>query len=284
MNIKKIFLSNPLLFIIPLLIILTLILIGFTLWFFVLTILYIVFYLIFISKTLSFDFVKMSYKWIVLGIIVLLNISFVTILKPNTKTTEKPLTPAQCKPIYDEYNEKIVDVTGDGLKGSVGIKINPENCEANVYYNFLTTMNLEKNYTIPNSGYSEYYYAASIREKDATRDQLVGTTQLSAVYTNTDTLPDPFSYSRSEEVYNTREVVTGASTNVFINGWMSTFIFKEDSYDVITSRTVYEAVNAAPFATVEDLGDNSKNYGMDDDTACKEGDIVNTVQLTYTER
>jgi energy-coupling factor transporter transmembrane protein EcfT len=284
MNIKKIFLSNPFLFILPLLILITLLIIGFKFWFFALTILYILFYLIFIYKTLSFDFVKMSYKWIVLGMIVLLNISFVTILKPNTKTTEKPLTPAQCKPIYEQYNEKIVDITGEGLKGSVAIKINPENCEANVYYNFLTTMNLDKNYSIPNSGYSKYYYAASIREENATRDELVGTTQLSPVYTNKNTLPDPFTYGGTEELYNTREVVTGASTNIFINGWMSTFIFKEDSYDTIPSRTIYEAVDAAPFAIVEDLGNNSKNYSQDSDTACGKGNIVNTVQLTYTKR
>jgi energy-coupling factor transporter transmembrane protein EcfT len=287
MNIKKLILSNKLTTAIIILAILTLILLGINILSIIIITLYILFYLTFISKQLTIKIIKLSYQWIVLGIIILLSLTILFTVNPKNKNNSKTkaLTPEQCKPIYDEYNETILDITGKGLKGSVAIKINPENCEANVYYNFLTTMNLEKNYSIPNSGYSEYYYAAYIREEDASRDQLVGTTQLSPVFTNKTSLPtNLYSYGGTEEQYNTRNVVDGSSSNVFHNSWMSTYTLDEESLSKITSKTVYEAVNGAPFAVVESTGENSWNYSMDSDTACKEGEIVNTVHLTYTER
>ena len=283
MDIKKFVLSNLLLIVLALLLVLTLLFLGFNIWFFLVAILYVLFYLIFISKTLTFEFIKLSYQWFALGFIVLLSFVILFAVNPkgkNSSNSSSALTPKQCEPIYEKYNEKIVDITGDNLKGSMAIKIDPDNCEANVYYNFLVTVSLDKNYSIPNSGYSEYYYAAYIQKPGET--SVYGTTSLQPAFTNTSSLPsDLFSYGSD---YDNRRVVEGESSNVFYNSWMSTFYFNDESYEKILERTTYGIVNSAPYAVVEEIDEYSKNYSVDSDKACEEGESLKTIQLTYTER
>ena len=286
MDIKKIILSHPFLFIIPIILISTYIFVGFTIWLLLISLLYILFYLFFISKSISLAIIKGSYKWIILAVVIILNITLIIFVKPNT-TKEKVLTKKECQEVYDEYNNKILDITGDGIKGTIGIEIEQEDCKAKVYYNILLVAQLDKNYQLELLNYPEYKYAGSVRDPKEGRTTTRGTGQLNPVFENRDNLPnDIFEFGMTTEFYNSNDIINGSSTNVFSHSWRSDFTFDKDSLSDITSRTLYEITDGSEYIIKEQIEGDEKaySYTMDADKASQEGNIVKTFQLTYVER
>jgi energy-coupling factor transporter transmembrane protein EcfT len=251
----------------------------------VITVLYLLFFLIFVSKTLTLKFLANISQWFVLLIIFGLSILvFITIdPKSNSSSKSKSLSPSQCKPYYDRYNKAIYDISGDGVTGTMGLTIDPENCETVIAYNFLITADVPRNYEIPNSGYQDYKYASSIRKPGDDRSSAYGQIQLEPVLKNT--LPsDVYDYGIDSTEYGYDQLREGTNTNRFYGGWLSQFVFYDGVIEKLTSRTQLDMVDSSDYEVVESTGENSKNYSIDEDTACEEGPIVKSVDLTYTER
>lgn len=264
---------------------LTFIFLGFNIYSIVILILYILFFLIFVSKTLTFTFLVNVSKWfILLGIFLLSVLIFVTV-NPKSSRSSKPieLSPSECKPYYERYNQAVYDISGDDITGTMGITIDPENCETIIAYNFLITADVPRNYEIPNSGYPDYKYASSIREPQEERSSGSGMVQLMPVLKTT--LPvDVYDYGIDSLEYGYEQLHEGTPTNKFYGGWLSQFIFYEDAIDTLTSRTLLDMVDSSDYEVVESLGENSLNYSIDEDTACAEGPIVKSIELEYTKR
>ncbi len=285
MDIKKFVKSNPFLFVIVLLVVLTLLFLGINIYSVVITILYILFYLIFISKTLAFKFLATVSQWLILAGIVILSLLILFVVNPKSKgsSTVKTLTPAQCQPYYDLYNGDVYDITGDGIRGTMGITIDTADCTLTTGYNILLTANVSKNYEIPNSNLPEYQYAASIREPGEERSYAHGMVQLAPVLKKV--LPsEVYDYGIDSVEYGWNELREGATTDTFYHGWLSTFIFYEEAITNLISRTQYDMVDTSDYVVVTPSGEYGNSYYTDEDSACESGPIIKTVQLTYTKR
>ncbi len=282
MDIKK---NLPLISVLLLLILLTFLLLGFNIYSISIVILYILFFLIFVSKTLTCKFLTNISHWFVLLVIVGLSILVFVIIDPksNSSSKSKELSESECKPFYERYNKAIWDISGDGVVGTLGVTIDPKNCESVFAYNFLITADVSKNYSIPDSDFLEYKYASSIREPGQDRSSLYGTIQLEPVIKKS--LPsDLYDYGIDSNEYGYDQLREGTNTDTFYGGWLSQFIFYDGAIEKLTSRTLYEMVDSSDYEVVEITGENSKSYSIDSDTACAEGPIVKSVELTYTER
>jgi energy-coupling factor transporter transmembrane protein EcfT len=282
MDIKK---NLPLISVLIALTLLTFIFLGINIYSIVILILYILFFLIFVSKTLTFTFLVNVSKWFILLGIFLLSVLIFVIVNPKSSRSSKSaeLSPSQCKPYYERYNQEVYDISGDGITGTMGVTINPENCETVIAYNFLITADVPRNYEIPNSGYPDYKYVSSIRETGEERSSAYGMIELQPVLKTT--LPgDLYSYGIDSIEYGYEQLREGTSTNKFYGGWLSQFIFYEDAIDTLTSRTLLDMVDASDYEVVESTGENSFSYTIDEDKACAEGPIVKSIDLEYTKR
>ena len=138
----------------------------------------------------------------------------------------------------------------------------------------LIALDISQNYTIPNFTYSQYEYAGSIRTPGEDRSSARGMTSLKPVPSST-TISDPYDFGVDLSEYD-------LVTKTFYLGWYSTYIFRDASIDTLLSKTQLDIVDASEYVVVEDMGENGKSYSQDSDSACENGSVIKTIELTYS--
>jgi hypothetical protein len=256
--------------------------IGFTIWLIVFLILSLFLYFLFFTKIFKIKPLKPLYIWIFLGAFLLLNVTTVVLVKNSSKNTSlKPLTEEECQAIYEEYDSTILDLTSDGLKGTIGIKIDQSNCEATVSYNFIYTTNLNKNFQISEYAPLQYEYAGVLRDPNKERnDSSYGV--IFPAYKNKGTLPNPYYFGLDAVDYG--DWTEADSTTTFYHGWQSKYIFRENSFEKITAKTLYEVLDGSNAMNVTQTGEGAHSYSLDAELAAKQGSVVKSFNLTITKR
>jgi hypothetical protein len=254
---------------------------GFTIWLILFLILGILLYLVFFTKVLKIQLTNPLYIFISIIILLIFGITTITLTKSKSTSTNEPLTKEQCVPIYEEYNDTVLDITSDGLKGTIGIKINEEDCEATVTYNFLFNAELTKNFKISEYANPEYQYTGILRGPDEKRDD-GDYAMIFYVLQNKDTLPDPYTMAFDAVDYG-RQAVDG-TTSTFVQSWQKRYTFKENRYDEILSKTIYEIVDGSDSMDITTTEDGGHSYSLDSELAAKNGNLVKSFTLTYTRR
>lgn len=268
------------------LILLTIVLIGFSIWTILSILVWVAFYLLFVKKLYTINQLTSLPLNIVLIVVIFLNLIFLAggrILSNKTPTAEKTLTADECKPIYDSYNKKILDVSGEGLRGTVGIEINPQDCKAEVYYNFMIEIELQKNYTMGEGFSYEYKYVGGLVKADNSRNYVKGSGQIFEVFRNKEVLPDPFDFGTQNMDYGHSGEYPDSSTSTFYHGWMSNYTFKTLSLEEIKEFNKYIVVDGSKYMQKK-AEEEGYSYSLDTTTAAREGDLLKTLEITYIER
>jgi len=150
-----------------------------------------------------------------------------------------------------------------------------------VTYNFLYTANLTRNFKISEYANPEYEYVGALRDSTEKRgDAHYG--MIFAVFKNKDLLPDPYTMALDEIDYSLSD--TTGNTTTFLECWNSSYIFSEDRYNEIPSKTIYEVVDASTTMDIEELDGGGYSYSQNSEEAAKKGAVVKSFTLTYTER
>jgi hypothetical protein len=238
--------------------------------------------MLFFTKIFNTPKLKPTYIWIFLIAFLILNVTTVVLVKSSNKTpSAKPLTVEECKAIYEEYDSTVLDISSDGLKGSIGIKIDPQDCGAIVTYNILFNTNLSKNFQLNEYTEPEYEYAGVLRDPKKERiNSDYGV--IFPVFENKDKLLNPYSSDLSEINYGHGS--NNESTTTFYDGWESSYIFREDSFEKIISKTVYEILDGSNSMDIKQMDENAYSYSLDAELSAKEGSVVKTFDLTITKR
>ncbi len=263
--------------------IISLIVIGLSFWILIFGLIWLLFYMVFITQKLKFSFLKIDRAWVFLGLLIIVSLFFIYFVNPSSiSKSVKTLSADECKPIYEKYNNKILDISGENLKGTVGITIDSNDCRAKTYYNFLITDNLSKNYRQKNLNFDEYEYISTIRESND--KYKYGSTQIFPIFAEKSSFPvNIFGYGSTENGA-TGDEAEGKSTNKFYTGWSSSYIFTENSIEKLLARNVFELIDSSNFVTKETTSDSNTSYYTDSDKAADEGPVIKTINLTYTER
>ena len=200
----------------------------------------------------------------------------------STVSNAPALTTAECKPYYEKYNNKVLNISSDGLQGTIGIKIDNSNgCKLHGYYNVILSQNLPQNPYKRDIGVS-YHYNILLREADrTTRTKYDEFGVLSPAFKNTTLLPDPFANSLTRtNLYSQGMDVT--ETRYFYWGYEIDTNFSEARYQEILDDTKLEIINGTPF--IEETKDsNGYSYTVNGERAAISAEIVKTYNLTIEE-
>jgi hypothetical protein len=246
-----------------------------------------VLWLVFAWLTYSGKLSLMLGFWLIISLVVLFVISLVLVFtthggsnsKNSAGSTTKALTSEQCKPYYDLYNNKVLNISSDGLQGTIGIKIDmTSGCKLHSYYNVLLSQNLPQNPYSRDIGPS-YHYTVMLRSQNQQeRTQYDGYGSLSPAYKNFTSMPDPFSGGATRsQLYS--QGSTATETRYFYWGYEVDTNFSEARYQEILDSTKLEIVDGTPFIE-EKQEDTGWSYTINDDRAAVEGTIVKTYTLT----
>ncbi len=203
----------------------------------------------------------------------------------DTATTDGPsqkvLTAAECQPYFDKYDGKVLNISSDGLEGTIGIKIDmTEGCKLKGWYNVLLSHNLPENPYKRDIGGASYHYNIMLRTADqTTRDKYDEFGNLAPVYKNFTSLPNPFddSVARSE-LYSQGE--QAVATRYFSWGYQIDTNFSESRYNEIFEKTKLEIIDGMPFIEEEQDENGVYSYGVNGDRAAVGGKIVKSYILT----
>lgn len=237
-------------------------------------------WLVFAKRIKAFNF-STKIGFIILCFISLLIVFVFVDSSDSEVVNQKVLTAAECQPYYDQYNEKVLNISSDGLQGTIGIKIDmSEGCKLKAWYNVLLSHEIPQNPYKRDSGGASYHYMVMLRDADQTsRDKYDGFGSLAAVYKNFTSMPGPFDDSVARaKLYS--EGVQAAATRYFSWGYMIDTNFSESRYNEIFKKTKLEIVNGLPFIEEKLIDNNSYSYGVNTDRAAENGDIIKTYNLT----
>lgn len=262
--------------IVALIILLTII--GFSFWIIVIFALGIIalYYLFFIRK---FTIQSISwFLWIIVFSPLILSVTILSFSKSFNKNEiqSEALTPEQCKPIYDDYNGRILDVSSNGLQGMVTIEINPDDCYADLDYLFLFNENLSQNGEVHNPywGYLGQLYS------DEPRSDWSGNGEIFTVHVNKGNLPatpeDAYYFYRDDEKFND-------STDWFYHHFGIHYVFNDEGYEKLLLRNKYAVLNGYNYIVgTEQDGGISRH--LDEESAAPSAPIVKEYELVYTVR
>lgn len=277
-----------LLCVVLLLLILFIILIGFSWWFWVLQVYWLLFFAGYLNWFMKFN---LSFKiWMVLYAILFI-ITLVLLItlsssggssSKNSSKSIKKLSAEECKPIIEKYNNKILKISGDGLTGTVGLKIDAGNCRIKGQY--IVTFKSELGQNPGNfDGSALYYYMIRMHKPGDDSRGYNDYGAISPVLTNKGVLPDPFAGNQEIAQFYRALGMPDQATDQFYFTYTIDTDFSEARYQQILSDVVFEAVDTNPYIVVTDEGDGMKTYSVDHDKAEKEGRIVKTINTTITE-
>lgn len=267
-----------------LLIALLLILKGFSLWIGILIFLWIALTVVNFTKLYT---ILSSFIWLILfSILFILSISFffVNTNSKNSTSNVPKLTPEECMPYVEQYDGKVLNISGENLIGSVGISIDPEDCKLIGRYIITFTTDLPENPEERIVGGYPYNYIVLLRESSNAERKYSGSGVLSVVRRNGMSLPDAFadSISISEYYVEPGTYYDGESNNFYWTYEISTN-FSEERYEKIFKEVYFDIVDGLPFIEVTDEGDGFTSSSINHDRAEVEGDIVKSFKLTISE-
>jgi hypothetical protein len=203
-------------------------------------------------------------------------------VKKNTSssnTSTAKLTSAECQPYYDKYNGKVMNISGDGLKGTVAIKIDKSNgCKLLGWYNVLLSYNLPQNPYKRDVG-PAYHYIVTLRTANqTTRSENDGYGALSPAFKNQTVLPDPYSTS-SQRAALYSQGINATETRYFYWGYNIETNFSEKRYQEIFQKTKLEIVDGMKFIEEKTEG-STFSYSINQDRAAESGTISKSFNLT----
>ncbi len=266
------------------LITLLLILKGFSLWIGILIFLWIALTVVNFTKLYT---ILSSFIWLIFfSILLILSISFFFIntnSKDSTSNVPK-LTPEECKPYAEQYDGKVLNISGENLIGSIGISMDPEECKLIGRYIITFTTDLPENPEERIVGGYPYNYIVLLRESSNAERKYSGSGVLSVVRRNGMSLPDAFadSISISEYYVEPGTYYDGESINFYWTYEINTN-FSEERYEKIFKEVYFDIVDGLPFIEVTDEGDGFTSSSINHDRAEVEGDIVKSFKLTISE-
>lgn len=195
----------------------------------------------------------------------------------STKT--KSLSAEECKPIYDKYNNTVLTISGDGAKGTIGVKIDTNGrCQLQAWYNVLLTGNLPQNPYKRDIGTS-YHYIVLLREPGTTeRTKYDEFGDLSPVYKNSTALPEAYAEGPDRSVLYSQGAQP-QETNNFYWGYKLDTNYSDERYQEMLKSTQLDIVNGTPFIEEEDNG-GGYSWSVNADEAAVNGEIVKTYNLT----
>lgn len=235
------------------------------------------YYLFFIYK---FTIVKIAwFVWfVILSPLFLLVIFYIgyEALGTNT-TTVTTLTPEQCKPIYDKYNDSVYDVTADDLTGVVKIAIDPTDCYADIDYVFQYPLNIKQNgqFTGTYVGYFAELY------KDEPRSEWTGNGSIFPIYRNSGLFPQDF--DDTPYFYDVPEKASDPSDS-FYHHFGKKYEFNEEAYQKFLSYDSYAVIDGTDYIEAAKADDGSLSSDVVENMAAPKAPIIKEYNLTYTRR
>lgn len=269
--------------------ILLVIFIGFTLWFWIALVLWILFTLIFYFRLFSFFTITTASLWIVFSVFLIVSILFMFIgdkpssTKSSKTSSSKKLTAEECKPFIAKYDNKLLKISGEGLVGQIAIKIDATNCKLKGYYVATFTSDIPQNPDTSFYGSPPYNYIIRMHEPSDTSRGDNDYGALSPAYANAGTLPAPFTESQALSTFYRPQNTPDGPTNNFYWHYTIDTNFSEDRYQQIFTDNVFEVVDGLPFIETTDEGNGIKGYSINHDRAEKDGKIIKTINLTISE-
>lgn len=271
-NVRLLFLGLSLLFLIVFLLV-----IGFS-WFLILYLLVIgvVYYFVFIkSFTLS---VVLTFVLLFIPFVLFITIYFVGggSKARGVSKGEVRLSVEECKEIYDKYDGRVLDISGEGIKGSVLLEVDPDGCETEVVYTFLFNVSLERD--------SQREYMGYFGEHDGgeSREDWDGVGSINPVYANKGVLVEPSAdggYGYFYEGYSH----TGEDTDTFYNWYKSSYVMTDERYEGLLGDGEFVVLDGRDFIVDTYIDENSWSSSLDEDRAAREAPIVKRFGIVISE-
>jgi hypothetical protein len=252
--------------------------------------LWVAFLVIVVFKKIPQIVIPEKLYWIIFSILVIfsllltISVRFVFPMLPwgkstvSTSSSSGKLSASDCKPLYDKYNKKVLNISGTGISGSISITINPEDCKSVIrYINLINTTLADKHYKL--SPYKYNYIGARHTPAQTDRGHYgVGT--ISVVNQNQGKLPDPFADSRTTSDFFFKGTGNVDTTDWFYNSTTREPYFSEKIYQELVTETVFEIIDGQNFIKEETLQGGGYSYGIDHEAAEKSAPIVKTFNMT----
>ncbi len=201
----------------------------------------------------------------------------------DTKNTQKTeLTPEQCAEYAEKYDNKVLKITGEGIKGTIGLTANVEECRIVVIYHFLMQVDLPEN---PYKEYSsQYNYIGLLHSPEETgRESSYGTGYIAAGYVNKDALPEDNFTTSMHDFYAPLELANQLNvTSTFFQASERWYDLTDEGYAEILTKTVYDFIDGKPYI-VEDNSNGYSSYSIDIEKAEEKGKIVKTFTFKVTD-
>ncbi len=194
------------------------------------------------------------------------------------ETVSESLTPDQCKPIYEKYNGKVLDIKGDGLIGRANVEINPDDCKATVSYVFQFSASLAKN-NLPDAGSSYWGYFAEYPISDD-RNTWDGSGEIFPVFENVGNLP-VFGEERHE--FYGYEADFDLDITEFSHWFSRTYVFSDEKYEDLFKRTRYAIIDGREFIEKVETGGMTFSGSLNTKAAAPVAPIVKEFKLEITE-
>ncbi|MEI6462803.1 MAG: hypothetical protein WCO33_04020 [bacterium] len=222
-------------------------------------------------------------------VILFLSLSINFIFSPRKVNTSsynastKQLSAEECKPLIDKYNNKVLTITDNNLKGSIGIKIDSD-CKYTARYIITFNAVLATNPITDFPGGAQYTYENNLHNASQTERGHYGVGVLSIAKQNFMQLPDPFSTStKVAEFYRNPTDYSNGTSNNFYWSYERMGNFSMDRYNAMLTDNVLEVVDGLPYMVKEPSSSGGFSYSVDSERAEKEGKIVKTFNMTISE-
>ncbi len=194
------------------------------------------------------------------------------------ETVSESLTPEECKPIYEKYNGKVLDIKSDGLIGRADVEINSDDCKATVSYVFQFTASLEKN-NLDDAGSSYWGYFA---EHPISNDRKTwsGSGEIFPAFQNVRNLPEV-----GEEKHDFYGYEADFDLNIteFYHSFSSTYVFSDEKYEDLFERTRYVIIDGRDFIEQEIYDEGVMGKSLNTKAAAPVAPIVKEFKLDITE-
>ena len=229
----------------------------------------------------------LQYYWVLLAFpvvffligIILFEVGFRN--ENSAQDTITTLTPDECAPIYNQYNNTVLDITANQLVGSAAIAIEKDTCRATVNYIFQFNADIEPyldGFSDVEStiGYMINHYSGE------SRANWTGNGEIGVANINIGVLPEDRFTRSAYEFYNNQQSQSDIGSN-FYHSYSRSYLFKgEESLDGIKAKKYYALIDGREYLVTEDLGDGMSSMSLDTEKAVLKAPIVKEFELKYT--
>ncbi len=200
-------------------------------------------------------------------------------VSPQEKKVEQKMTAEECKPIYEKYNGKVLDIKGENLIGRMNIEINSEDCKATVSHIFQFSASLPKN-NLPEMGNPYWGYFAEYGSGDD-RSNWSGRGEIFPAYNNIGTLPE---FGVEAHDFYEDESKRGSESTNFYHWYSSIYTFSESEYQNLFQKTRYTIIDGRNFIEEEKTGDGSSSQSLNTKAAGPVAPIAKEFRVEVSER